>query len=363
MSEEKKQLRDMETPFIFKEYDKFEKKSTWRYWPLSDNSLLNSETSIEDDPPGINDSTLPQESGFTTGLSSEYSMRIRSVKVEEKEEIFVLDYFCMTSSFSKESPKNLSLKDGDVKINLNDATNLELNPIHPETNSLESVYSESGSFLIDRKQLKQIGDAKKVGIKVSGSGVSFVWKDKSAQDFQDMIRCFYNNVVDKQAYCDTIKVIMDKYKKGVLEGLVQDQDIIDKYLSDEVTLDEAVGLQNERIEAQKQKETEEKQQRVQKRRKLIEEGTPEINYDKYQEMQKAKTTQMVVAGIAGVVLLIVYSWWLGLIVAGVAYVFFENKYFSQEKIIDVFGEEIAAKYDNNFGKLDAEYKDDIPSSK
>ena len=55
MSEEKKKLRNMETPFIFEEYDKFEKKFTYKYWPLSDNSLLNAETSIEDDLPGLND--------------------------------------------------------------------------------------------------------------------------------------------------------------------------------------------------------------------------------------------------------------------------------------------------------------------
>ena len=39
MSEEKKKLRNMEIPFVFEEYDKFEKKFTYKYWPLSDNSL------------------------------------------------------------------------------------------------------------------------------------------------------------------------------------------------------------------------------------------------------------------------------------------------------------------------------------
>ena len=254
MSEEKKKLRNMETPFIFEEYDKFEKKFTYKYWPLSDNSLLNAETSIEDDLPGLNDSTLPQERGFTSDLSSEYTLTVRSVKVEGGAEIFVLDYFCMTSAFSKDSPTNLSLNDGDVKINLDDTINLALKAENTSNNSLQNVYSELGMFLIDKKQLKQIGDAKKIGIKVSGSGGSFVWSDESAQDFQDMIRCFYNNMVDKQAYCDAIKVIIDKYKKKVLEGFVQDQDIIDRFLSDELTLDEAVGEQNDRIEAKIQKE-------------------------------------------------------------------------------------------------------------
>jgi len=353
MSEEKKQLRNMETPFVFMEYDKFEKKYTWTYWPLADNSLLNFETSIEDDPPGVNDPKLPTHPVGSTGT---IRMTVRCVKVGEGERVFGLDYFC---TYSKE----LFIKDGDLKINLDDTTNLELTPINTGSQALEYICSEWGGFLIQESQLKQIADAKKVGVKVSGPAFAEVWEDKSAQDFQDMLRCFYNNMVDKQSHIDTIKTIMDSNKIAILDGLVHDQDIKERYLSDEITLDEAVGLQNERIEAQKQKEAEEKQKRIQKRRKLIEEGTPEINYNKYQEMKKTRTTQMVVTGIAGCVLLIAHSWWLGLIVAGVAYIFFENKYFSQEKIIDVFGEEIAAKYDNNFGTLDAEYKDDIPSSK
>ena len=61
-------------------------------------------------------------------------------------------------------------------------------------------------------------------------------------------------------------------------------------------------------------------------------------------MQKAKTTQMVIAGAVGCILFIIFSWWLGLIAAGLAFLGFEIKNFTDEKLVDVFGEEISTKF-------------------
>ena len=341
--------RDMNTPFVYKLYDKFEEKTSFLYWPLKLEYWSGEEKAPDTALNVLSWTGLP--CNVSTG--AKICFRLRSSFIKKSTPVFLLDFFLTDSDW-------FWLKNGSVVFNLNGKENLKLTTDESSTSNTDKECHESGVLVITPEYLKKIADAKTVEIKVTGSGTYFLFTQEEVAEVVKMIKCFYNSIIDKQSYTDFVEPLVDEYKLKVIEGLVQDQDLKDQFLAGEITQDQAIKIQDERITAKLQKEAEEKEARIHKRRELIKQGTPEINYDKYQDMQKAKTTQMVIAGVVGVILFIASSWWLGLIAAGVVFIVFEIKSFSKEKLIDVFGEEVAAKYDDNWSKLNEEYKDDIP---
>ena len=343
--------RDMKTPFVYELYDKFEEKTSFFYWPMK----INSWTGKENPPETALHETSWVGLPANLGVNSEphICLRLRSASIKKSTPVYMLDYFLTHSDW-------FWLKNGSVVFNLNGKENLKLTTGDSSTSNTDKKCHESGVLAITLKDLKKIADAKTVEIKVTGSGSYFIYTQEEVAEVVKMIKCFYNSIIDKQSYTDFVQPLVDEYKLKVIEGLVEDQDLKDQFLAGKITQDKAIKIQNERTTAKLKKQTEEKEARIQKRRELIEQGTPEINYDKYQDMQKAKTTQMVIAGAVGCILFIIFSWWLGLIAAGLAFLGFEIKNFTDEKLVDVFGEEISTKYDNNWTKLNEEYKDDMP---
>lgn len=345
--------RNMNTPFVYELYDKFEEKTSFLYWPMHFNGWSGDETPPETALSQISWTILPKHQ--TLGTTCVLRLRGSSIK-KASANVFLLDFFLTTKDW-------FWVRNGSVVFNLNGTENIKLETDETSTDNTDKECYESGILVITPEELKKIADAKTVEIKVTGSGSYFLFTQEEIVEVVKMIKCFYNSTIDKTSYVKFVQPLVDEYKLKAIEGIVEDQDLKDQFLAGEITQDQAIQTQDDRITAKLQKEAEEKEARIQERRKLIEQGTPEIDYDKYQAMQKAKTTQMVIAGVAGVILFIAFSWWIGLIAALVAFMAFEIKNFSKEKIIDVFGEEIATKHDNDWNKLNTEYKDDIPESK
>ena len=341
--------RNMTNPFVYEVYDKFEEKKSLLYWPLGVEYWSGEERAPDI---ALNQLSYIKYPNYMIS-NTRFCMRLRGSSVKDSAQVFVLDFYLGTKDW-------FWLKNGSVVFNLNGKENLKLTTDDSSTSNTAEECFESGVLIITKDELKKIADANTVEIKVAGSGTYFVFEQEQIVEVVKMIKCFYNNSIDKESYADFVQPLVDEYKLKVIQSLVEDQDLKDQFLAGEITQDQAIKIQNERTTAKLKKQAEEKEARIQKRRELIEQGTPEINYDKYQDMQKAKTTQMVIAGAVGCILFIIFSWWLGLIAAGLAFLGFEIKNFTDEKLVDVFGEEISTKYDNNWTKLNEEYKDDMP---
>jgi hypothetical protein len=425
--------RDMKTPFIHEEYDKFEKKRSRVYFPISSGfevphlalSVISHDeiTSLptyceRDTTAAFAMKEMLKTQGKGASLKGKeaddhiawlrkngpikiaHTMTLRSSSINDSEFILV-DFFLSTEDW-------FWLKDGSVIVNIDDKENITLTTDNSATNNDHKMCWESGCFQITKEQLKKIGDAKSIEIKVSGSGSYFLWNKEESNDFLNMVRCFYNNIIDTKSYLKPIKGILDNHKLDSIKGFSIEKDLKDKFIADEISLKEVKKLQKERNTAKKQeaakqkgerekknaeeraekekknaeeraekekkdaeeraerekkdaaeqkKKEEEKQERIKERRLLIQKGKPEIDYDALFDMKKRQTLYIIIF-LCSIGSFLILHWVIG--IGGIGFsMFMYNKKIGPERLKEVFGQETCEKYNNSFQKLHDEYKDDV----
>lgn len=345
--------RDFKKPAVFKEHDKFEDKTSLIYWDMS----------VSTPPPIALSSVFSEGSGYPfsyggarIGMMSikgiKFVMRLRASKVKNSKWVYCLDFRITTGDW-------FWLRDGAIVFNVNGKTNIKLTAENTSTSNTDKECREEGVMIMTAEDMKQIADAKKLEIKVSGSNTYFLIEKEVVDHIIIMFKAFYHSAVDNKAYAGYMQKQIDTLKLKAIEATVEDEDLRKQFLAGEITQSQAEKEQQKRIEAQIAKEKAEREARIKVRRKLIEEGKPEINYEKFTSMDNAKNAQMLFSGLIGIILCFAVNWWVALIAAGVIWFAFEKTQFSEEKMEEIFGAEILKKNNSNWSKLKAEYKDDV----
>jgi hypothetical protein len=194
--------RNMDHPFIHKTEDKFNNKTTLTYW-----------YGISNAKPGSIRSNL---SMCWTNYSpiGTFNLRMRHVKTGEIG-LFLLDYGYI------DNKDWFHVRNGTLIVNIettNEPVNIKLQPTETGTNVRDGGnISEWGYYEITKHQMKQIADGNKIEIRVSGDNTYFDVASKvdsldDGESFQFMMRAFFNNLVDRDAYTDVLNPKVEEIK-------------------------------------------------------------------------------------------------------------------------------------------------------
>lgn len=187
-----------EKRFIFKQFDKFNNKTTTRSSDPFAGKLFGAKWE---------DNWKIELGSGQDSYSAWCNLQLRHVKTPDIDSLLI-DYRYRDKNW-------MFLRNGNMIVNIDGVDNLTFNPQETETDVTNGI-KEFGFYSITKEELKLICDAKEIAVRISGASTHFELEGKGLLKFQFMCRSFYADMYEDSSYDEWINSIVPpaSEKKG-----------------------------------------------------------------------------------------------------------------------------------------------------